>query len=84
MITLRGVEKLKAEGTKMADFWDGRDPCWVVNECPEYIREKCPAFHEQERSCWEVAYTHCEFLTSIAKDCKYCKVYNRYHQSIKD
>ena len=48
--------------------------------CSEYICQKCPAYSNLERPCWEVAYTQCEILISIRKDCKYCKVYRLYHK----
>jgi hypothetical protein len=79
MIAVRNEEMPDGEEKKMADFWDGKDPCWVVNECPEYLRKKCPAFRQRDRPCWEVAYTQSEVLTYIKKDCKYCRVYNLYH-----
>jgi hypothetical protein len=61
-------------------FWEDKEPCWEVMDCPEYVHKKCPAFFNPERPCWEVAHTQCEFLINILKDCKYCKVYNLYNK----
>ena len=65
----------------MADFWKDKDPCWKLTDCSEYVYKKCPAYFNPERPCWEVPYTQCEILTSIHKDCKYCKVYDLYNKS---
>ena len=29
-------------------------PCWEEKDCVEEQREKCPAYLQTERSCWEV------------------------------
>jgi len=61
-------------------FWEDKDPCWELMECPEYVRKKCPAYLNPERPCWEVTYTQSEILINITKDCKHCKVYNHYRK----
>ena len=63
----------------MADFWKDKDPCWKFMDCPEYIY-KNPAYSYPERPCWEVAYTQCEILINVRKDCKYCRVYRLYNK----
>ncbi len=68
-------------GEKMSNYWEGEEPCWKITGCPEYVRKKCPAYLYPERPCWEVAYTQSELLTSLCKDCKYCKVYRLCHGS---
>ncbi len=55
-----------------------KDPCWKLMDCPEYVHNKCPAYFNPERPCWEMAYTQSEILIGIHKDCKYCKVYRLY------
>jgi hypothetical protein len=65
-------------GKEVGDFWKDKDACWKLMDCPEYVYKKCPAYSNSERPCWEVAYTQCEILISILKDCKYCKVYRLY------
>jgi len=64
----------------MSHFPEAKDPCWKIMDCPEYVHKKCPAYLHPGRPCWEVAYTQCETLTSLHKDCTYCKVYHLYHQ----
>lgn len=64
----------------MPNFSEGEEPCWKIMDCPEYVRKKCPAYLDPERPCWEVAYTQCEVLTSLSKNCTYCKVYRLYHE----
>jgi len=49
-------------------------------DCPEYVRKQCGAYLYPEGPCWEVAYTQCEILIGILKDCKYCKVYRLYNK----
>jgi hypothetical protein len=60
-------------------FWEKKDPCWKLMDCPEFVRKDCLAYLHPERPCWEVAYTKCEILICIRKDCNYCKVYCLYH-----
>ena len=62
----------------MSDFWKDKDPCWKFMDCPECVYKKCPAYLNPEGPCWEAAYTQCEILINIRKDCKYCKVYRVY------
>jgi hypothetical protein len=62
----------------MSDFWEGKDPCWVILDCSKFLREKCPAFSFPAIPCWEVTYTQCEILLGVKKDCKSCKVYKLY------
>ncbi len=63
---------------QMKSFWEDKDPCWRLMECPEYVHKRCPAYLNPERPCWEVAYTQSEILIHIPKDCKSCKVYMLY------
>ena len=63
---------------EVGEFWRDKDPCWKLIDCSEYVYKKCPAYSNSERPCWEVAYTQCEILIGILKDCKYCKVYRLY------
>ena len=66
----------------MSDFWEGKDPCWVVLDCSKYYYPKCPAFRFPAIPCWEVAYTQNEVLLGIKRDCKSCKVYKLYHDIV--
>jgi hypothetical protein len=60
---------------RLSNFWEGKEPCWVILNCSKYVRAKCPAYRNMEVPCWEIAYTQCEALLGIKKDCKSCKVY---------
>jgi hypothetical protein len=62
----------------MSNFWDGREPCWVILNCSKYVYKDCPAYLYPEGPCWEKAYTKCEILLSVKKDCKTCKVSKLY------
>lgn len=33
--------------------------CWEVMDCPEDIRQKCPAFEAEEKQCWLIPNTWC-------------------------
>ena len=66
----------------MSDFWEGKDPCWVILDCSKFLREKCPAFSFPAIPCWEVAYTQKEIVLGIKRDCKSCKVYKLYHDIV--
>jgi len=63
----------------MADFWEGKEPCWIILDCSKYVYYNCPAYHYRERPCWETAYTQCEIMTGIKRECRYCKVVKLYH-----
>jgi len=66
----------------MSDFWEGKDPCWVILECSKYSYPKCPAFRFPAIPCWEAAYTQKEILLGFKRDCKSCKVYKLYHDIV--
>ena len=65
-------------GNEMSNFWDGKEPCWIILNCSKYVYIDCPAYLYPERPCWESAYTKCEILLGIKKDCKTCKVLKLY------
>jgi hypothetical protein len=65
----------------LADFWEGKDPCWKILDCSKYVYVDCPAYLYRERPCWEIAYTKCEILLGIKRDCKNCKVFKLYSVS---
>ena len=68
----------------MPNFWDGKEPCWAILNCSKYVYQDCPAFLYQEGPCWEIAYTKCEVLLGIKRDCKSCKVFKLYSASKAD
>ena len=71
-------------GMRLSNFWEGKEPCWVILSCSKYVRTKCPAYLNTETPCWEIAYTQCEALLGIKKDCYSCKVYKLYNVSKTD
>ncbi len=66
---------------EMSNFWEGKDPCWIILGCSKYVYVDCPAYLYQEMPCWEVAYTKFEILLGTKRDCKSCKVFNLYSES---
>jgi hypothetical protein len=59
----------------MSDHRRGAQPCWEMLDCPKYVREKCPAFQQREKPCWEHEYTQSDRILGIKRDCKYCRVF---------
>jgi hypothetical protein len=66
-------------------FWEEKTPCWELNHCPETIRDKCPAFTDQNLPCWKVEGTFYkrsfELNGKICIDtsiCQVCRVYKKY------
>ena len=74
-----GIGRIR--GNDMSNFWDGKEPCWAILNCSKYVYKDCPAFLYQEGPCWEIAYTKCEVLLGIKRDCKTCKVFKLYSVS---
>ncbi len=62
----------------MSNFWHDKNPCWIILDCSKYVYADCPAYLYQERPCWEIAYTKCEILLGVKRDCKNCKVFKLY------
>ena len=74
------MDKSIEEG-KLKDFWEGKEPCWILLDCSKLVYQNCSAYHYRERPCWEIAYTQCEILLGIKRDCKSCKVFKLYQVS---
>jgi hypothetical protein len=69
---------------KLSSFWEGKETCWKVLECSKYVYQNCPAYLYPEQPCWEIAYTRCEILLGVKKDCQSCKVFKLYSESKTD
>lgn len=65
-------------GIRLSDFWEGKKPCWIILDCSKYVYVDCPAYLYRERPCWEIAYTQCEIMTGIKRECTHCKVFKLY------
>ncbi|MBM3890112.1 MAG: hypothetical protein FJ388_13440 [Verrucomicrobia bacterium] len=66
---------------QVQSFWEGKEPCWEMNDCTPLVRAKCAAFLHPEKPCWEHEHTRCEELLGVPKDCAICRVYAAYHPS---
>jgi len=46
--------------------------CWLLNDCPEERRQKCPAYQNQEKPCWQ----HYRLVDgSLKESCLSCRVF---------
>lgn len=45
--------------------------CWILNDCSPEERERCPAFIEAIRPCWQV---HRNGNGSLKEDCLECEI----------
>jgi len=61
-ISIQGIKKL-------LDY----APCWDLTGCPEKEREKCSAFIERVKPCWELNKSICK--KGSPKICENCVVY---------
>jgi len=50
----------------MADFWNGKEPCWEILKCPEIIFSRCPAYLKRERPCWDQMIIRCRKVLDFA------------------
>jgi hypothetical protein len=51
-------------------------PCWVIKDCPESIRNQCPAFQYPDKICW-LARRQAE--GKIPEACYYCPLFSLKH-----
>jgi hypothetical protein len=47
--------------------------CWILNDCTPEERERCPAFIEAMRPCWQV---HRNGDGTLKHDCLDCEVFS--------
>lgn len=71
-------------GKKMEDFWEGKEPCWIVLDCSKYVYPNCPAYQHREKPCWEHESTQCEKLIGVKRECRDCKVFKLYNSGKND
>ena len=69
IIDLILVRHLNIESIK---YLSSLTPCWQIVNCPQSVRQKCPAFLESTTPCWllDDARTH-----KSKDDCRECDVY---------
>ncbi|MEW6213690.1 MAG: MerR family transcriptional regulator [Nitrospirota bacterium] len=63
-------KKISIEGIKkLLDY----APCWEITECPEEKREKCSAYIDRTKPCWELNKMRCRMNSH--KICEDCVIY---------
>jgi hypothetical protein len=45
-------------------------PCWSILGCPDERREKCPAYHNREKPCWQLFRGTNDQLRQECLDCQ--------------
>jgi len=62
-----------------------RIPCWQMTNCPQQIRQECPAYTNSSLPCWEMEGTFCKLSMegsyANGRDttaCQTCRVYKKY------
>ena len=43
----------------MSENHKGMPDCWEVMDCPEEVRETCPAYPDHGKECWKLTGTKC-------------------------
>lgn len=64
------VRKISIEGIKKLLEYA---PCWEITTCPAERKEKCSAFIDKSKACWELNRMFC--AKEAGKDCEDCVVY---------
>lgn len=64
------IKKISIEGIKKLLEYA---PCWEITECSEEKRNKCTAYVDKTRPCWELNRTICN--RESGKLCEDCVVY---------
>ena len=81
----RTISEVKGELLEPG-FWEGKRPCWEMCQCPEMIRNECPALKHQSFPCWEIEGTYCKLDDyGVRGDdislCQVCRVYKTYGEN---
>ena len=50
-------------------------PCWILRNCPEALRNQCPAYFTKDKPCWEIEDTLCHIVMESPKTCEICTVF---------
>ena len=64
-------------------FWYGKTPCWEITNCPDSIKNTCPAPKYPSLPCWQIEGIFCKLDERSASGsdtsiCKLCRVYEQY------
>lgn len=77
IIDLIRVRRLNIESIK---YLSSLTPCWKIIECPQEVREECPAYKEEASTpCWLLD-DACTFKSK--DDCRECQVYQKCFASL--
>ncbi len=65
------------------NFWFAKTPCWGINNCPDSVKNECPAPKHPSLPCWQIEGTYCKLDERSASCldtsiCKLCQVYEQY------
>jgi len=76
--TREGIGREQREG-----FWVGKIPCWEICQCPDIVKNECPAHKYPNVPCWQIDGTYCKLDDYAANGadtsiCKLCRVYKQY------
>ena len=71
MRSLINKEKVSVEGVKRLL---AMIPCWKIKECPDDVRESCPAFRQHDQPCWMASGKSWKCKSD---DCHECSVYRK-------
>ena len=90
---LRFLQFIKDEKARYAEryteehrpnnFWFGRTPCWQLTNCPDSVKDACPAPKYPYLPCWQIEGTYCKLDERNASGldtsiCRQCRVYEQY------
>jgi len=76
-------EKARYAEEHRCSFWFGKTPCWKITNCPDSVKNACPAPKYPSLPCWQVEGTYCKLDERNASGedtsiCKQCRVYEQY------
>jgi hypothetical protein len=73
------MKKAHTEGgsgkARAGDSRAGGTPCWIARNCPEELRNQCPAYLDHSKSCWEIPESCCNRVLGMPKTCEVCRVF---------
>ena len=83
-------EKAKYAEEHYRNFWFGKTACWEITNCPDSVKNECPAPKHPYLPCWQIEGTYCKLDEHNASGldtniCRQCLVYKQYggHSPLK-